>query len=236
MSMKLKVFVVYMTIPQLREFDRSLAMVSVNRTNKAEIGLYYGDSTKHQPLHLRTGSWTCPFGRADGGALVAVIPEDQYQKVKELDDFGRDVCRHCMSEAASADGDGELPYKSLMYQDDGLDTLHLTMSDNTRVFDDAGVKLAPDVANLWLSGQFVANFLLSLSIRLYSGVYYWTVSVVQIRVRRYCTLPDGCIIFTDEQELKSELESRKIKPQIKLRAQDEEAVAEFDPDVNELLD
>jgi len=222
-----------MTIPQLKDFNPAMAMVSVNRGNKSEIGLYYGDSAKHQPLHIKTSAWTCPFGRAEGGALVAIIPDDQFHKVKELDEFGRHVCRHYMSEDGSPD---DLPYKSLIYQDDGLDTLHLTMSDHTRVFDDAGVKLTPEQSNQWLSGQFVANFLLSLSMRIYGGVYYWTVSAVQIKVRRYCTLPEGCIVFTDEDELKAELESRKIRPQIRLRAQDEEAVAEFNPDVNELLD
>jgi hypothetical protein len=140
----------------------------------------------------------------------------------------------------------ELPYKSLIQNVDGLEVLCLQMSKGTRVFDNNGVKLEEDQRNQWTAGQFAGHFLLSFSLREWGGSgaaaasgsvgkFYWSVTPVQIKIKRYCTLPQGCKIFETEPELQQELDQRK-KVVIKRKIVDEEAVVDFDPDVNELLD
>lgn len=232
------------TIPNLSALQRENIKVTRNG-NGQDISMYY-DKT---PLHIKTTCWTCPYGRDDQGKTAAVIPDSEFFKVEELDEYGRDVCKYFLEQSGQQvpDDPDDLPYKSLIQKLDGLDVLYLTLSDRTNVFDSNGVKVSPEQAIQWTSGQFSANLLLKLGLRIWSGEdgtsgpgsgsgkYYWSVQLVQMKIRRYCMLPEGCKIFEDEEELQRELESRK-KIHIKKRVHDDEAVVDFDPDVNELLD
>jgi hypothetical protein len=235
------------TIPSLNEFQRS--SIQVARTGD-QINLYCvvkgpNGKNKKTPLHVKTNCWTCPFGRDDQGKLTVVISDEQYFKVEEIDQFGRDVCKYFLKDDGKEvpDDPDDLPYKSLIQTMDGLDVLNLQMSDRTRVFDKNGIKLSEEQSGQWTAGQFAGNFLLSLGLRVWSGEdgtstngkFYWSVQPVQVKIKRYCTLPEGCKIFESEAELQRALESRK-KITIKRRVDDDEAVVDFDPDVNELLD
>jgi hypothetical protein len=235
-------------IPSLNDLDRSKIQVA---RDGDQINLYYVDQTpadarpRKIPLHVKTSCWTCPFGRDDQGKLMVVIADGQFFKVEDIDKFGRDVCKYFLKHDGQdiPDDPDELPYKSLIQNVDGLDVLCLQMSERTRVFDTNGVKIEPDQALQWVAGQFSGNFLLSLGLRIWSGEdgsntngkFYWSVQPVQIKVRKYCTLPQGCKIFESEEELQEELNRRK-KIHIKKKIQDDEPVVDFDPDVNELLD
>lgn len=228
-------------IPNLSELKRSNIQVSRGTDG---ITLYYVSTkadgkTKKTPLHVKTNCWTCPYGRDDQGKLLVAISDDQYFNIEELDRYGRDVCKYFLKQDKK-DGcvpeEEELPYKPLLNKVDGLDVLQLQLSDNTRVFDSNGVKLTTDQANQWMSGQFSGHFLLSLGLRKWSvdssGTYYWVVQPVQIKIKRYFTLPEGCKIFDNEQDLQNELDNRAQST----AQPDDEAVVDFDPDVNELLD
>lgn len=237
-----------MSVPSLDDLKRS--HIQIAKVGD-QINLYYvcedeQGRSKKTPLHVKTGIWTCPFGRDDQGKLVAVISDSQYFQVAELDRYGRDVCKYFLRQEGKAvpEDPDELPYKSLVQSVDGMDVIHLHMSAQTRVFDNNNVKLQPEQVDQWTSGQFSGNFLLSLGLRIWTGngddgtnngKFYWSVQPVQIKIRRYCTLPEGCKIFEDENELKEELD-RRTKVTVKKRVQEEEPVADFDPDVNELLD
>lgn len=237
------------SIPSLNDLDRSKIQVA---RDGDQINLYYVDQTssadakpRKTPLHVKTSCWTCPFGRDDQGKLMVAIADGQFFKVEELDKFGRDVCKYFIKQDGQdiPDDPDELPYKSLIQSVDGLDVLCLQMSERTRVFDTNGVKIDPDQALQWVAGQFSGNFLLSLGLRIWTGEdgsntngkFYWSVQPVQIKIRKYCTLPQGCKIFESEAELQEAFDMRK-KIHIKKKIQDDEAVVEFDPDVNELLD
>lgn len=235
-------------IPSLSGLKRSSIQVARNGN---QINLYYvttqsNGKPKKTPLHIKTNCWTCPFGRDDQGKLIAAISDNQYFDIEELDRFGRDVCKYFLKHEGHEIPDDldDLPYKSLFHHIDGLDVLQLQMSDQTRVFDSNGVKLSTEQANQWTAGQFSGHFLLSLGLRVWTGddgslssngKFYWTVQPVQIKVKRYFTLPKGCEIFDNVEEFEEEMDKRK-KITVKTRVQDEEAVVDFDPDVNELLD
>lgn len=227
------------TIPNLSELQRD--NIKVTRHGQ-DINMYY-DKT---PLHIKTSCWTCPYGRDDQGKTVAVISDSQYFKMEELDKYGRDVCKYFLEQSGVQvpDDPDDLPYKPLIQKLDGLDIVYITLSPSTNVFDSNGIKLSPEQAMQWTSGQFSANMLLKLGLRVWTGddldmntnrKFYWSVQLVQMKIKRYCMLPEGCKIFEDEQELQRELESRK-KIHVKKRIHDDEAVVDFDPDVNELLD
>lgn len=232
-------------IPSLSGLKRSSIQVS---RNGDQINLYYVTSRpngkpKKTPLYVKTNCWTCPFGQDDQGKLLVAISDSQYFDVEELDRFGRDVCKYFLKHEGHEIPEDldNLPYKSLLHHIDGLDVLQMQMSDHTRVFDSNGVKLSPDQANQQIAGQFSGHFLLSLGLRVWSREdstsqsFYWTIQPIQIKVKRYFTLPEGCKIFDNEEELKGDMDIRK-KITIKKRVEDEEAVVDFDPDVNELLD
>lgn len=223
--------------------------IQISKTSD-QINLYYSDTidqkTKRIPLYVKTNCWTCPFGRDDQGKLLAIIHDDEYFKIEELDSFGRDVCRYFLKDSGEEipNNSDDLPYKSIIQQVDGLDVLNLSMNDATRVFDNNGVKLTPEQINQWTAGQFSANFLLTLNLRIWTaddggsitnGKFYWSVQPVQIKINKYCTLPEGCQIFENEELLTKELDVRQ-ESQIKVQVRDEEPVTDFDPDVNELLD
>ena len=227
-------------IPSLKSLDRDKLQIGKSGD---QINLYYVDESVKTIFHAKTSCWTCPFGKDDQGKLIVVVSDDEFFKLEELDDYGKDICKYFMIQE-SLDlpcDDSDLPYKSLLGKEDGLDVLHLTASENTRFFDNNGVKLSHDQMSQFTSGQFSAYFLLSFSLRIWrSGNtisrFYWTISPAQVRVKKYCTLPEGCEIFEDETMLKSALKERK-KVVIKSRSSvSDEPVQSFDPDVNELLD
>jgi hypothetical protein len=227
---------IIMSIPTLKDFNRDNIQVQFNKDTQ-NINVYNVSTTK-TPLHVKTSNWTCPFGRDDRNQLIVIIPDDQYYNVVMLDTLGRDICKMFYEKCTGnplAPGE-DIPYKSLIHKDDGLDTLHLLLTEHTRVFDNNNTKLDTEHVNQFTSGQFTANFLLSLScIKVYNGVFFWSISPAQIKIRKYCTLPEGCIIFEDELQLKQHLNERDTL-QIKAKEQSEEPVVEFDPDVNELLE
>lgn len=222
------------TIPNLKDFDRSRVRVSAAADGDS-IKIYYDKA----PLHLKTSCWSCPFGISDAGQIVTIIPDDQYFQVEALDKLGQDICRHFHKKVLDTDppdDNADLPYKSLIHRDDELDTLHLQLSDHTRTFDNNNIKLEPEAVKQFTSGQFSANYLLSFTcLKIYNGHFFWAPWPAQIKVRKYCALPEGCQIFSNEEELKQELQERK-QTVIKVREHDEEPVMDFDPDVNELLD
>lgn len=231
-------------VPSLSELQRSNIQVS---RDGDKISLYHitpgaTGKPKKTLLHIKTGCWTCPYGKDDQGKLTVVISDNQYFKVDELDKFGRDVCKYFLRQAGQEVPEDldDLPYKSLIQNVDGLDVLQLQMTDRTRVFDSNGIKLSDEQSSQCTAGQFSGHFLLQLGLRVWSGAgedgkFYWSVQPIQIKIKRYCSLPEGCVIFDNEAELEEELHKRK-KITIKKRVQDEEAVADFDPDVNELMD
>jgi hypothetical protein len=251
-------------IPNLSGLKRSDIQVARNgnQINLYYITKRPNGKPKKTPLHVKTNCWTCPFGRDDQGKLMVVISDDQYFDVEALDRFGRDVCKYFFKHGQGHDhvhnhdqgrnlGLGldcdlvpppdDLPYKSLVQHTDGLDVLQLQMSDQTRVFDSNGVLLPAEQANQWTGGQFSGNFLLSLGLRVWEGEgsskFYWAVQPVQIKVKRHFTLPEGCMIFDSEETFHMEMDKRKKTPASRPKERvDEEPVADFDPDVNELLD
>lgn len=231
-------------IPHLRNFVRDNVRVvyqSDKKGSEPRISMYYLANKQQTPLHVKLYGWTCPFGRDDSGQIVAVIPDDIYFQVEALDRLGRDVCKmfheRIIGTAWEADSDdGELPYKSLIHKDDGLDTMHLRLTDNTRVFDSNNVRLDNDQVSQCTGGQFTANFLLSLaSLRVYQGHFFWSVSLAQMKVCQFCTLPEGCIVFHSEDKLREELATRREMITEK-REEEEAPVQDYDPDVNELMD
>jgi hypothetical protein len=227
-------------IPHLKSLDRNKLQVVKSGD---QINLYYVDDSKKALFHTKTTCWTCPFGRDDQGKLLAVVSDNEFFKLEELDQYGRDICKYFMKQENMdiPEDDSDLPYKSLLGKEDGLDILNLTVNDSTRFFDNNGVKLSPDQMSQFTSGQFSGYFLLSFTLRIWrSGntisKFYWSISPVQIRIKKYCTLPEGCEIYEDEEKLKSALKERK-KIVIKSRSSvADEPVEGFDPDVNELLD
>jgi hypothetical protein len=220
------------SIPSLMDFDRS--KVRVSPPTDGQIKIYY----EKTPLHVKTSCWSCPFGKSDTGQIVGIIPDDQYFQVEALDKLGQDVCRHyhlkILGSEPPVDND-DLPYKSLIHHDDDLDTLHMQFSDKTRIFDNNNIRLVEDSVHQFTSGQFSSNFLLSFAaLKIYNGHFFWSPFPAQMKIRKFCALPEGCIIFNEEEPLKEELKKRK-NVTIKVRVPDDEAVTDFDPDVNELL-
>jgi hypothetical protein len=232
----------WVMIPSLSNIQRSNIQVSMNSSGD-QITLYYvvqdeqGKKASKTVLHLKTGCWTCPFGRDDQNKLMVTISDEQYFKIVELDNYGRDICKYFMKAAGKEipDDPSELPYKSMIQTVDGMEVLQLQLSERTRYFDNNGIKLDTEQALQWISGQFSARFLLSLSLRVWNDggntKYYWSVQPVQIKIRRFCTLPEGCKIFESEAEFR---EASTEGPAEKEK--EEEGIVDFDPDVNELLD
>ena len=224
-------------IPHLKTWKRDNLHIS---TTGDEINLYYNNSSSKMLFHTKTSCWACPFGKDEQNKLMAVVSDDEYFKLEELDLYGKDICKYMLNKENVEYDEEELPYKSLLSKQEGLDVLNLSLSDRTRIFDNNGVKLNPDEITQFTSGQFSGYFLLSYSLRIWRTgneitKMYWIVNPVQIRIKQYCTLPEGCQIFDNEEDLNIELKQRK-KVLIKTRAVEEEPVVSFDPDVNELLD
>jgi hypothetical protein len=225
-------------IPHLGDFKRDKVQVHINKDAPTpQVNVYYVQGKTKTPLHLKVFNWTCPFGRDDRDQLVAIIPDELYFDLEALDKLGKDICKMFYTELTGKDldPDEDIPYKSLIHKDDGLDTVHLSLSPQTRVFDNNNVKLGPEQITQYTSGQFSANFLLSFAcISVYNDYFFWSLLPSQIKVKKYCTLPEGCIIFEEEALLQQELETRR-QVQVTTKVQDE-PVADFDPDVNELID
>lgn len=239
---------VYMTsIPRLENFDRERIRVVYHGSapksdSDAEprINVYYQDEKRQTPLHVKLYNWTCPFGRDDSNQIVAIIPDDMYFQVEALDRLGRDICKMFYERVTGGElaieDDSDLPYKSLIHKDDGLDTMHLRLSSNSRVFDSNNVRLDEEQAGQCTAGQFTANFLLSLScLRVYRGHFFWSATPIQMKVCQFCTLPEGCIVFHSEDKLREELATRH-NIVTEAREEEEAPVQNFDPDINELMD
>lgn len=235
-------------IPHLRNFDREKIRViyhgSAPKSHSEEprICVYYHEDGQQTPLHVKMYNWTCPFGRDDSNQIVAIIPDDMYFQVEALDRLGRDICKmfheRVTGSSQPIEDDSDLPYKSLIHKDDGLDTIHLRLSGNSRVFDSNNVRLDEDQIAQCTAGQFTANFLLSLScLRVYQGHFFWSATPVQMKVCQFCTLPEGCIVFHSEDRLRDEL-SKRHDTVVDTRKEEETPVPveDFDPDVNELMD
>ena len=227
-------------IPHLKSLDRNKLQVVKSGD---QVNLYYVDESVKTMFHCKTSCWTCPFGKDDQGKLITVVADNDFFSLENLDQYGRDICKYFMKQEDLdiPEDDSDLPYKSLLAKEDSLDVLNLTVSDSTRFFDNNGVRLEPDQISQFTSGQFSAYFLLSFSLRIWrSGDtisrFYWSVTPAQIRIKKYCTLPQGCEIYEDEERLKAALKERK-KVVIKSRSSiSDEPVQSFNPDVNELLD
>lgn len=227
-------------IPHLKSLDRNKLQIVKSGD---QINLYYVDESVKTMFHSKTSCWTCPFGKDDQGKLITVVSDSDFFSLENLDQYGRDICKYFMKQEDLdiPEDDNDLPYKALLGKEDGLDVLNLTINDSTRFFDNNGVRLETDQISQFTSGQFSAYFLLSFSLRIWrSGDtisrFYWNITPAQIRIKKYCTLPEGCEIYEDEETLKEALKERK-KVVIKSRSSvTEEPVQSFDPDVNELLD
>lgn len=226
----------YMTnIPHLKNWDRE--KIQLVRSGD-EISLYYV-TDKKIPFHTKTNSWTCPFGKDDQNKIISIVSDEEFFKLEELDNYGKDVCKYFMEKEGLEIDKEDLPYKSLMSKQDGLDVISLTISNRTKFFDNNGNKIPNDQTDMFTSGQFTGYFLLNYSLRIWRAgntitKFYWIVTPAQIRVKNFCSLPEGCEIFEDEDHLQVELDKRKeniIGSEII-----EEPVTNFDPEVNELID
>lgn len=214
-------------LPTLQQFDSNLVKVSPDKTT-GNIKIYYTGKTR---LHIKTSVWSCPYGRNEQ-TLIVVVPDSEYFLLERFDELGRNICRMYTKDAESEDDD--LPYKSLIMKDNDLDAIKLVLNSDTRFFDRNGVLLNNEQVNQVTAGKFEANFLLLFTLNNYKGTYFWSLSPVQVKIKEFCTLPEGCVIFTDEQELMNELSTR-TQTQIEIRHEQEAPVVDFDPDLNELL-
>ena len=221
-----------MDIPNVNNILTSKIKIDLQQD---KINLYYGKNR----LYAKTGCWVCPYGLGDNNTLTVVVPDNYCEHMYKIDNIGRTVVRNnyeTIFGTPAPEDDDEMPYIPLIKTlEDGSDVMNVRLSDKVRVFDKNG-EYIPDHASC-LSSQFSAYYLLDLSaLSIYNGYVTWQVWPIQIKVKQYCVLPEGCLILNSLDEVDGALKQR-IKVKVKSRSVDDlDAVVDFDPDANELMD
>lgn len=220
-----------MDIPNISNLDESQIKMILR---EGQVQLYYGKNK----LYVKTGCWTCPYGINDGNALVCVVPDQYCEKLNSLDDLARSILmdHHEQIYGTPAPEDVEsLQYIPLMKTlENGLETIRMPIADHVRIFDSNGERVTD---RQYMSSQFSAYFLLDMStLTCNKGYVSWSLWPVQIKIKRYCVLPEGCLIYDTVEDVNKAVKQRvQIKPKPK-HTDALDAVVEFTPDVNELLD
>ena len=228
------IVVISMTIPHINSLDHAQIKMSVSKDG---VTLYYGMNR----FTAKTPILTCPYGVSESGSLTALVP-DTGDAFYWLDDLGRTIVRnnHVQLFGTEApEDDDDLPYYPLVRTDEntGSDTIRMQLNEQVRVFDNNSVKI-PEYQQ-FVSSQFLGYFWLDFStLTVYRGKVMWSLRPLQIKVQQYCALPEGCIIYDELPEAEEAVKERiKVKVQAKERTNEHlDAVVDFDPDVNELLD
>lgn len=216
-------------VPKLHNYDWSDIRMA---KDDGCIKLYNNKSL----LGLESSPMTAPYGLSDMGLIKVVIPEKMLHGIEKLDKIGQQITDEYgdFLFEGEVSGDDER-YDSVIHRDEnGTEMLHLRLTKNSRVFDRDKALVKPEDYQSYTSAEFKCVALLDLSkITVFQDKARITPYISQLMILSYCTLPKGCIIFNDEEGLKHEMENRKLSAPI--INDDDDAVIDFDPDVNELL-
>ena len=199
------------------------------------INLYYGKTR----LFVKTGCWTCPYGIGDNNTMVCIIPDIYCERLTLLDNLARTIIFQNYKKLFGEDlpdqtNIDDIPYTPLIKTlEDGLECAKIQVTEKMKVFDCNGEKIIDYVS--CLSRQFSAYFLFDMStISVHKGFASWSLWPLQIKIKHYCILPEGCLIYDTEEQLIQALLSRNSVSS-SVRSEEFDAVIDFDQDVNELL-
>ena len=230
-----------MHIPHLREAPE--AYLSTVEVKASADGLLLHQKASRAPgrFCLRTNAWYCPYGLNEARQLIVPVPPTYLARILALDEWARERVRENYeiltdSESEPPVDDDELPFSGLI-RPEGL---KLQLSDRTRTFDCNGERLPDDESTNVLSGSFTGYFLLDLSaISTFKGHIIWQAKVLQIRIKTYSTLPEGCMIYNTEEEVLAALHQRTERPLSSMPGNDPDddtgGIPDYGLDVNELL-
>ena len=174
------------------------------------VNLYYGKTR----LFVKTGCWTCPYGVGDSNNIVCLIPDIYCEKLAWLDNLARMIIfqnyeKIFGEEVPSQCNVDDVPYTPIVkILEDGLECAKFPVIERMRVFDSNGEKINDYMP--CLSSQFSAYFLFDMStISVHKGYASWTLWPLQVKIKHYCILPEGCLIYDNEKELQVALQERK---------------------------
>jgi hypothetical protein len=193
----------------------------INEINTAGItnknGVFYYNS---RPLRVQTGLVLCPYGVSDAGKLRFQLSATGLSKLEKLDEMVNSLAEQQGIDHIKISTDG---------------WLNLNVNTWTKFFDSN--KSLINATDGVLTSEFTGSLLLDLSkITVFEDRMMLSITIMQVLVRTYNQLPNGCKIFTDIDELRLNLNLNKQKSTIP----QEEAVAtvsmEEEDNLNELLD
>jgi hypothetical protein len=224
----------YMDIPNINRLSTDKIRMEIQQ---GAINLYYGKTR----LFAKTGLWTCPYGVGDSKAIVCLVPDIYCEKLAWLDNLARTIIfqnyatvfGESLPEGINVD---DVPYTPIVKMlENGLESVRLPVTDRMKVFDSNGEKITDYMP--CMSSQFSGYFLFDMStINVHKGHASWTLWPMQVKIKHYCILPEGCLIYETEEELQAGLATRaEMEPKQTDRLTELDAVVDFDPDVNELL-
>lgn len=241
-----------MNIIKSDKFDSSKIVMSRKISRKGHddaVHIFYKTEKGSEPFWLSIGPLDAPHGLDTYGVARCTITEEHKEIIQTLDKLALSI-----GAARSVDLFGkelkksEIPYKRLLQPDtEGEETpattqspleddyIDLPINKKTIVFDKTKQKLDDPFQKL--SRRYAGNYLLCMNYLIVrNGQLKWGLSVPQVMLLKMESLPSGCLIITDEDELLQKLQERSLQDEDTATDIDEISEDGYDINKNELLD
>lgn len=199
---------------------------------------------KRRKLYIRTPILICSTGLQDNNCIQLELNAnfclqlqnferwlkselEDHENIRELD-------------LAQETGGGEEDiYRSLIKTDE-TEHINVFIDTRSRVFDRDGQKVPEDKRHDYLSGYFRCTLALELSqLTVFADKLQINPHIFQLKVMSFSLLPPGCEIYHDISLFLEVMQQRESEHQSADRlaiTSYNDAVEDFDPDVNELMD
>uniref|UniRef100_A0A6C0J803 Uncharacterized protein n=1 Tax=viral metagenome TaxID=1070528 RepID=A0A6C0J803_9ZZZZ len=197
---------------------------------------------KRRKLYIKTPILQCNIGICEGNNINLNFTASFHKQIYDLEEYiQNELQKHTkflnMDEQDTIGK--ESIYRSMIKNDDGEEYIKLYINKNSKVFDRDNQRIDTDKYDEYLSGKFCCALVLELSeINVFADKAQFKPNVFQLKVYSFSLLPSGCKIYDNIELFNKEMKRIKLEQNndcVEMTAYDD-AVIEYDPNVNELLD
>ena len=193
--------------------------------------------TRRRRLYIKTPVLICQSGIEDNNRIRLELSAAFIAKLQHLEKW---ITEH-LDKKITEDLDNDDCYRSLIKTDSaGTEHLNVFIDNRSKIFDRDNQEIPGDKYHEFMTGYFKCMLVLELSkLAVFANKVQINPHVFQLKVISFSVLPPGCKIYNSVELFNSDMEQRKTEqpydePNCKSSYND--AVDDFDPDLNELMD
>lgn len=177
----------------------------------------------------------CKFQVELNDIHVAKLTSYEQWLKDQLPDIGKYLLVEDMAKEQDI-GMDNIYHSSISYGDNGNKILSLYLTSRSALFDRNKKRINTNEDNITsVSGRFKCRFIISMSnVTVFNGKFYVKPELHQLMILNQSLMPEGCIVFENEDDFLKEVENRDQGSNHFTFYED--AVCDYDPDINELLD